>query len=62
MSLDDPDHSTGEDRFILLGLSSRLHTLVVVHCYREAQDSIRIITARQATRPERATYAARWRP
>jgi uncharacterized DUF497 family protein len=60
--LDDPEHSTAEDRFILLGRSSRLHTLVVVHCYREAQDSIRIISARQATRPERATYEARWRP
>jgi hypothetical protein len=60
--LDDPEHSTSEDRFILLGLSSRLDTLVVVHCYREAQDSIRIISARQATRPERAAYEARWRP
>ncbi len=60
--LDDPDHSADEDRFILLGRSAGLRTLVVVHCYREARDSIRIISARQATRPERATYEARWRP
>jgi uncharacterized DUF497 family protein len=60
--IDDPDHSTGEDRFVLLGLSAALRALVVVHCYREAQDTIRIISARQATRPERATYETRWRP
>lgn len=60
--LDDPDHSAGEERFILLGLSAGLRTIVVVHCYREAQDTIRIISARKATRPERATHEARWRP
>jgi uncharacterized DUF497 family protein len=60
--LDDPDHSAGEDRFILLGLSAALRTLVVVHCYRETRDTIRIISARKATRPERATYEARWQP
>jgi uncharacterized protein len=30
---DDPDHSDDEDRFILLGVSSALRTLVVCHCY-----------------------------
>ena len=58
--LDDPDHSTGEERFILLGLSAALRTLVVVHSYRETRDSIRIISARKATRPERAGYEKRW--
>ena len=29
----DPDHSEHEERFILLGLSSALRTLVVCHCY-----------------------------
>ena len=28
----DPDHSDSEDRFLLLGVSSRLRLLVVVHC------------------------------
>jgi uncharacterized DUF497 family protein len=32
--IDDPDHSEDEDRFILLGISSSLRVLVVVHCYR----------------------------
>lgn len=30
----DPDHSSEEDRFALLGLSARLRVLVVVHTYR----------------------------
>ena len=52
----DPDHSDEEDRFILLGLSSQLRLLVVCHCYREAQDTIRIISARKATRSEQREY------
>lgn len=31
--IDDPDHSEGEERFILLGLNSTLRLLVVCHCY-----------------------------
>jgi len=58
--LDDPDHSEGEDRFILLGLSAALRLLVVVHCYQESEDTIRLISARKATRSERRHYAARW--
>ena len=60
--LDDPDHSTVEDRFILLGLSARFRVLVVVHAYRAADDLIRIISARRATRTERTRYEERWRP
>jgi uncharacterized DUF497 family protein len=60
--LDDPDHSDTEQRFILLGLSATLRILVVVHCYREEDDVIRLISARKATRPERAQYTARWQP
>ena len=52
----DPDHSDEEDRFILLGLSSQLRLLVVCHCYREDEDTIRIISARKATRSEQRTY------
>ena len=33
--LPDPDHSVQEDRFVLLGASSTLRTLVVCHCYRQ---------------------------
>lgn len=52
----DPDHSDEEDRFILLGLSSQLRLLVVCHCYREDEDTIRIISARKATRSEQRAY------
>ena len=59
--LDDPDHSGTEERFILLGLSAAFRVLVVVHSYREDEDTIRIISARKATRHEREQYDARWR-
>lgn len=52
----DPDHSDGEDRFVLLGLSHDVRLLVVVHCYRESDEVIRIISARKATRPESRQY------
>ena len=52
----DPDHSKEEDRFVLLGLSSQLRLLVVCHCSREDQETIRIISARKASRSERREY------
>ena len=51
----DPDHSTTEDRFILLGTSIHSRLLVVCHCVRE-NDSIRIISARKADKDERSFY------
>jgi hypothetical protein len=54
--LDDPDHSEEEHHFILLGLSTHLRVLVVVHCFREPDDAIRIISARRATRSETHLY------
>jgi uncharacterized protein len=57
--LDDPEHSTGEERFLLLGLSATLRLLVVVHCYRADDGVIHLISARKATRSERAQYDAR---
>ena len=53
----DPEHSDDEDWFILLGLSVRLRLLVVVHCYRQQEDVIRIISARPAERSERKQYS-----
>ena len=58
---EDPDDEQDEDRFLLLGLSAGLRTLVVCHCYREADDVIRIISARKAHREERRDYDKRWR-
>jgi len=54
--IDDPDHSTDEERFILLGLSASLKLLVVCHCCRNAGNTIRIISARRATTNETRVY------
>jgi len=59
--LDDPDHSEAEDRYILMGLSSRFRVLVVVHTYRGNEATIRLISARRATKAEKAYYDARWK-
>jgi uncharacterized DUF497 family protein len=55
----DPDHSQNEDRFIMLGMSFLLCTLVVCHCYRADDSVIRIISARRANTAEERAYAAR---
>ena len=56
----DPDHSEQDERFVLLGLSSALRTLVVCHCYLREGDLIRLISARRANRQERELYESRW--
>ncbi|MGH7827298.1 MAG: BrnT family toxin [Candidatus Binatia bacterium] len=50
----DPDHSHDEQRYIIIGMSRRDRILVVAHT--EEGDTIRIISARRATRPERRFY------
>ncbi len=50
----DPDHSFGEERFILIGRLSSQLLVVVVHVERD--DTIQIISARPASRRERVTY------
>lgn len=52
----DPDHSRGEERFVMLGFSSSLKLLVVCHCFRVEGRVIRIISARKATRTEAQIY------
>lgn len=53
----DSDHSTSdEERFVLIGFSASSRLLVVVHCFREFGDKIRIISARKATKKERVFY------
>ena len=52
----DPDHSDDEERFIILGLSAKLNMLVVCHCYRNYEQTIRIISARKATKTESRFY------
>ncbi len=50
----DPDHSYYEKRYIIIGLSSMNRLLLV--SYIENGDTIRIISARKATRKERIDY------
>lgn len=50
----DPDHSTGEFRYITFAMSEAGRLLVISHT--DAGDSIRIISARAASRGERKIY------
>ena len=58
--IEDEDEDQPEDRFVLLGLSAGLRTLVVCHCYREEDSVIRVISARRADKRERRDYETRW--
>ncbi len=55
--IDDPDHSSDEDRFVLLGISGILRVLLVCHCYRQQGQTIRIISARKASPSETRQYS-----
>jgi hypothetical protein len=52
----DPEHSVGEERYILLGVSVQLRVLVVRHVFREADQVVRFISARRADPSERNQY------
>lgn len=52
----DEDHSSNEDRFLMLGMSSSARLLIVCHCERSHGAIIRIISARKATKRESAHY------
>jgi uncharacterized DUF497 family protein len=53
-TIEDPDHSTGESRYLTTGLSRRQRLIIVSHTYRSQR--IRIINARLATKAERHVY------
>lgn len=53
---DDPEHSAAEERFLILGVSRKMHVCIVSHCYREKDEIIRIISARKATKREIEAY------
>jgi len=55
ITVPDPDHSSDETRFLLIGRSTRERVLVVVHAERGESD-IRLISARPAGRRERRIY------
>jgi len=50
----DPDHSLGEERFVTFGVSEKGRLLVVAHT--EEDDTLRIISARTASKGERKIY------
>jgi uncharacterized DUF497 family protein len=54
LTIPDPSHSEGEQRFVSVGMSDRARLLVVAHT--ERGERIRIISARRATRREQRAY------
>ncbi|MEG3845077.1 BrnT family toxin [Microcoleus sp. herbarium14] len=52
----EEEHSQEEERFLLLGISSKMRILLVVHCFREEDSIIRIISARKPTKNESKEY------
>ena len=53
---DDPDHSSEEDRFLIIGTIKTEQICIVSHFYRDNENIIRIISARKATKNERKIY------
>ena len=54
ITVPDPDHSSTEERSLMVGQSRRGRLLIISHIGRG--DRIRIISARQLTRKERKAY------
>ncbi len=54
LTMPDPQHSFGEERFVTLGVSKENGVLVVVH--KDKGDIIRIISARRANKKEKLNY------
>jgi len=54
LTIDDPLHSTDEERLVLIGMSFKNRLTIVVHT--ERGNNIRIISARKATKKERKYY------
>ncbi|MCL1994583.1 MAG: BrnT family toxin [Defluviitaleaceae bacterium] len=53
---EDEEHSGDEERLIVIGLSKELRVLTVIHCWRENETIIRIISARKATKLEQMLW------
>jgi uncharacterized DUF497 family protein len=54
ITIQDPDHSEDEERWVTIGLSNRRRLIVVVHT--EEDETVRLISARRADRLERRKY------
>ncbi|MCM1540895.1 MAG: BrnT family toxin [Blautia sp.] len=57
---DDPDHSYEEERFLIIGITGTKGICIVSHCYRDGDSTIRIISAREATKKEKEFYQKGW--
>jgi len=58
ITIDDPDHSADEYRYIDIGFSSKGSVLVL--WYTERNENIRIIGCRKASKFERKTYEKKY--
>jgi hypothetical protein len=56
-TFDDPDHSLGERRLITIGYSSQDRLVAV--CHTERKGSVRLISARRATKREKKRHEAK---
>jgi len=54
LTIYDEEHSAAEDRYVSLGRSEKGRLLVVVHA--DADEDIRLISARKATKSEQEQY------
>ena len=54
MTIPDYDHDLDDERFVIVGMTSKRSLLVVVHTI--SGDRIRLISARPATKHERRKY------
>ena len=54
LTIDDPDHSSEEKRFLTTGYSNRQRLIIVAHTDRD--ERVRLINAREVTAAERRTY------
>lgn len=57
---DDPDHSIGEERFLIIRMIKESKICIVSHCYRDNDNVVRLISAREATKNEKKTYYESW--
>lgn len=55
----DFEHSDDEDRYNIIGM---IDEVVFVVCTYRGEDTVRIISAREATREERRRYEWQWLP
>lgn len=53
---DDPEHSSEEERFLIIGTTKAKGVCIVSHCYRGSDEIVRIISARKATKSEKSVY------